>query len=358
MTNISIFSAKILLMAYYFENDGIEALNSYISENNPSKIFVFTDNNTQKYCLKTFEKLTNIKFTNVNFKNGDNHKNLKTLAALWEQLMLKGGDRKSLIINLGGGVVTDMGGFAAATFKRGIKFIHIPTSLLGMVDAAIGGKNGINFMQAKNQIGTIVPPEFVWIHTGFLKTLPQDEFISGFAEMLKHGLIADRSYWEELKAYHQNPTDKQLVKLIKTSVKIKDSIIQEDPYEQGIRKLLNYGHTVGHALESYMNYQQKTALSHGKAVAAGMLIEAYLSYKTNNLSEADLNDIKQSIISTYPVIDLSINDIKQIVNLMQFDKKNENGVVKYVLLNSIGSADYNKEVPENLLFEAFDYYQI
>ena len=358
MTNISIFSAKILLMAFYFENDGIEALNRYISENNPSKIFIFTDNNTQKYCLKTFENSTNIKFTNVNFINGDNHKDLQTLTGLWEQLMRKGADRKSLIINLGGGVVTDMGGFVAATFKRGIKFIHVPTTLLGMVDAAIGGKNGINFMEAKNQIGAIVQPEFTWINTGFLRTLPQDEFISGFAEMLKHGLIADRLYWEDLKVYYQNPTDKQLAELIKTSVNIKDHIIQKDPYEQGIRKLLNYGHTIGHALESYMNYQQKIALSHGKAVAAGMIIEAYLSYKTNNLSETDLNDIKQSINSIYPIIELSISDIKEIIDLLRFDKKNEKGVVKYVLLNKIGAADYNKEVPEDLLFEAFDYYHI
>ena len=357
MTNISIFSAKNKLMAYYFENDGIDALNSYISEYNPSKIFVFTDNNTQKYCLETFINIINFKFTNVNFKNGDDCKNLETLSSLWKQLMLKGADRKSLIINLGGGVVTDMGGFTAATFKRGIKFIHVPTSLLGMVDAAIGGKNGINFMEAKNQIGTIVQPEFVWINTGFLKTLPQDEFISGFAEMLKHGLIANRSYWEDLKVYHQKPTDEMLSELIKTSVYIKDDIIRKDPYEQGIRKLLNYGHTIGHALESYMNYQQKKALPHGKAVAAGMIIEAYLSYKTNNLTQEDLLDIKQSINTIYPVIKLSNNDIKRIIDLMRFDKKNENGVVKYVLLNAIGSADFNKEVADGLLFEAFDFYQ-
>ncbi len=356
MTNISIFSAKILLMAYYFENDGIEALNSYISENNPSKIFVLTDNNTRKFCLKTFENSTNIKFTSVNFKNGDNHKNLQTLTVLWEKLMRKGADRKSLIINLGGGVVTDMGGFVAATFKRGVKFIHVPTSLLGMVDAAIGGKNGINFMEVKNQIGTIMQPEFIWINTEFLKTLPQDEFISGFAEMLKHGLIADSSYWEELKDFHQNPSDVKLSELIKTSVNIKNRIVQKDPFEQDLRKLLNYGHTVGHALESYMNYQKHIKLSHGKAVAAGMIIEAYLSYKINDLTLNDLNDIKQSINVIYPVIKLSINDIKQIIDLMQFDKKNENGVIKFVLLNTIGAADFNKEVPEALLFEAFEFY--
>ncbi len=344
-------------MTYYFELDGINALNDYIASYNPSKIFVITDDNTKKYCLNSFQNITKIKFTNVTFINGDSNKNLDTLSMLWKELMDKGADRKSLIINLGGGVVTDMGGFAAATFKRGLKFIHIPTTLLGMVDAAIGGKNGINFMTAKNQIGTIVQPEFIWIYTSFLKTLPQDEFISGYAEMLKHGLIADRSYWQELNIFYKKLDDEMLTKLIKTSVKIKDGIIKKDPFEQGMRKLLNYGHTIGHALESYMNYQQKLPLSHGKAVAAGMIIEAYLSYKTNNLSQTDLNDIKQSINAIYPVIKLPINDIKHIIELMQYDKKNENGKVKYVLLNSIGSADYNKEVGTSLLFEAFDFYQ-
>lgn len=344
-------------MLYYFENNGVSSLTEYIKRNNVSQIVVITDDNTNKYCLNLFKTITKLKFTSVNFKHGDKNKNIDTLMDIWKELMALDVDRKSLIINLGGGVVTDMGGFVAATFKRGVKFIHVPTSLLGMVDAAIGGKNGINFMEAKNQIGTIVQPEFVWIYTGFLNTLPANEFDSGFAEMLKHGLIADRQYWIDLTEYYHQSDKKHFSELIKTSVIIKDKIIKSDPFEQGLRKLLNFGHTVGHALESYMNYQKNIPLSHGKAIAAGMLIESFLSYKLNGLLKTDLLDIKQTINSIYPVIKLNSSDINNIIKLMRFDKKNEKGVVKYVLLNQIGAADYNMEVPEQLLLEAFDFYQ-
>ncbi len=345
-------------MPYYFEHAGIKALNEYVIHHKPSKIIVITDDSTRRLCLNLFQKTFDFEFTNVNFKNGDVNKNVSTLKKVWNELMSVNADRKSLIINLGGGVVTDLGGFAAATFKRGVKFIHVPTTLLGMVDASIGGKNGINFMHVKNQIGTIVQPEFVWIYTPFLNTLPQNEFDSGFAEMLKHGLIADKQYWNDLFEYHNNPDKTKLTGLIKTSVRIKDNIITNDPLENGIRKLLNYGHTVGHALESYLNYQKNIALSHGKAVAAGMIIEAYLSNKINGLPDDDLHEIKKTINSIYPVIKLSVNDIDKIIYLMRFDKKNEKGIVKYVLLNKIGAADYNLKLPSNkILYEAFEYYQ-
>ena len=356
MINISIFRPNFFTMPYYFESAGIKALKNYLDKHNFSEIIIITDENTRKFCLDIFKKSLNLKFTNVNIKPGDIHKNLDTLKNLWKKLLDLNVDRKSLVINLGGGVVTDIGGFAAATFKRGIKFIHIPTSLLGMVDAAIGGKNGINFMDAKNQIGTIVQPEFVWIYTGYLKTLPKEEFDSGFAEMLKHGLIANRQYWNDLYMYYTKPEIKNLAGLIKTSVEIKNHIIINDPFEQGNRKLLNYGHTIGHALESYMNYRKNIPLSHGKAVAAGMVVEAYLSYKLNGLPKTDLDEIKEKINFIYPIIKMSYNDIREIVKLMRFDKKNEEGKIKYVLLNEIGAADFNKEAPEKLVFEAFDYY--
>ena len=344
-------------MSYYFQDAGIQALHNYIKDHDVSQIVVITDDNTKKHCLNTFQSITKLRFTNINFRDGDMNKNISTLTNIWKKLMTLNVDRKSLIINLGGGVVTDMGGFVASTFKRGVNFIHVPTTLLGMVDAAIGGKNGINFMNAKNQIGTIIQPEFVWIYTGFLQTLPCEQFDSGFAEMLKHGLIADRSYWNELFEFYKTSDNKILTKLIKTSVLIKDKIIKNDPLEKGMRKLLNYGHTVGHALESYLNYDKNIPLSHGKAVAAGMVIEAYLSYKLNGLERKDLDEIKRKINFIYPVIKLNNSDITEIIKLMRFDKKNEKGIVKYVLLNKIGSADFNMEVPEQLLFEAFDFYQ-
>jgi len=342
-------------MRYYFENEGLIRLNDYIKKSKPSKIVVITDTNTKQFCLPKLP--LNHKFTNVNFEAGDVYKNIDTLKEIWEKLLSLGLDKKSLIINLGGGVVTDIGGFAASTFKRGVKFIHIPTTLLGMVDAAIGGKNGINFMGIKNQIGTIVQPEFVWIYSEFLKTLPKEEFDSGFAEMLKHGLIKDAGYWKELVDFYKNKTG-SLSGLIKKSVEIKNTIIAEDPYEHGIRKFLNFGHTLGHAIESYLNYNLNQPITHGKSVAIGMILEAWLSYRVNGLSYNELKEIKANINSIYTRINFSTSDITEIINLMRYDKKNVNGVVKYVLLNKIGNADFDKEIPEDLIHAAFNYYLI
>ncbi len=356
MTNISIFSQK-LSMKYVFDKEGADQLNQYLKTLNPSKLFVLTDTQTQNYCLPVLKQLLNHEFTNVNFKNGDVHKNLETLQTIWQDLITHKADRKSIVLNLGGGVVTDIGGFAGATFKRGIKFIHVPTTLLGMVDAAIGGKNGVNFMHLKNQIGTIVQPEMIWIFPEFLKTLPEAEFDSGFAEMLKHGLISDANYWNELIKFHQNRSITQLPHLIKKSVTIKNEIIRIDPQEQNIRKLLNYGHTIGHGIESYLNYQAETSISHGHAVAIGMILEAYLSYKVNGLAFKSVEAIAKSINSIYPYLDFDNQAVKHIVSLLKHDKKNENGKILFVLLNRIGNAVYNIEVPDEDVFEAFTYYK-
>jgi len=344
-------------MKYYFNEDGAAAVSAYIDQIKPSQIIVLTDDHTRNFCLNLFKTRLNIKFTNVNITPGDTFKNLKTLVQIWQNFMDLEIDRKSLLINLGGGVVTDIGGFAGATFKRGIKFIHIPTSLLGMVDAAIGGKNGINFLDAKNQIGTIILPELIWINPEFLNTLPSTEFDSGFAEMLKHGLITDASYWQELIQYYKKPDSKNLSDLIQKSVRIKDTIIQEDPYENGLRKLLNFGHTLGHGIESYLNYQKNQPITHGKAVAIGMVLEAYLSSIVNGLDIQSATEIKETINSIYEPVKFKSYDIKAIIKLMRFDKKNENGKIKFVLLKKIGQADYNLEIPEKYIEEAFDFYR-
>ncbi len=344
-------------MIYQFNDAGQKALNNFIKQKNPSGIFVLTDDNTKTFCLDIFSKSIDSKFTNVNIKAGDIHKNIDTLTFIWEKLMVSGADRKSLIINLGGGVISDIGGFAAVTFKRGIDFIHVPTSLLGMVDAAIGGKNGINFNGLKNQIGTIVQPKMIWINTYFLKTLPKKEFDSGYAEMLKHGLIASNAYWEELKKYYTVENEEPLLELVKTSVDIKNRIITQDPNEQNIRKLLNFGHTLGHGIESLFNYQKNIPMSHGKAVAIGMVLEAYLSYKLTGLSFKNLEDIKNSINRIYTPVDFKPGDIDIIIDLLQHDKKNEKGKVLFVLLQAIGKAVYNKEVPQNLIRESFEFYK-
>jgi len=344
-------------MKFHFDDGGAKALNTLISDLNPSSIFILTDEDTQNYCLPVLSSIIDFEFTNVNIKSGDQFKNLDTLSSIWQELMDNGADRKSILINLGGGVVTDIGGFAASSFKRGIKFVHIPTTLLGMVDASIGGKNGINFMEHKNQIGTIVTPELVWINSIFLKTLPTNEFDSGFAEMLKHGLIADAGYWQDLIHYYSDKDGGLLNSLIKKSVDIKNHIISKDPKEQNIRKLLNFGHTLGHGIESYMNYQKKIKVSHGKAVAVGMVLASYLSHKINKIPISSVDEIKNVVNDIYPNLVFNKNEINEIIKLLQYDKKNVSGKVLFVLLQEIGKADYDYEVPEKYIFEAFDYYQ-
>jgi len=343
-------------MNFYYEKDGIKAINEFIDTQKPSQVIVLTDDNTQKYCLPTLKQQIKHKFTNVNIKDGDVNKNLEALSSIWQHLLELGVDRKALMINLGGGVVTDIGGFAAVTFKRGIDFINVPTTLLGMVDAAIGGKNGINFKDAKNQIGTIVQPSFIWINSEFLTSLPKDEFMSGFAEMLKHGLISDAQYWQDLVAYSRNNDMEILPDLIKASVQIKQNIVEIDPNEKSVRKILNFGHTLGHAIESYMNYQQENKISHGYAVAIGMILGAYLSYKNENFKITDVNTIKDVILKNYPLINFDNPAIEKIIDLLKYDKKNENGKVQFVLLSEIGKAVYNKEVSLNDIKEAFEYY--
>ena len=341
---------------YLYDTNDFAKLNDFLHQKKYSKIFILTDSNTRKYCLPVVSKHIDRDFTNVNISNGDTFKNMETLSAVWDDLLRHGADRKSLLINLGGGVVTDLGGFAAVTFKRGIDFMHIPTSLLGMVDAAIGGKNGINYRTYKNQIGTIVPPAFVLLQPLFLETLPQNEWMSGFAEMLKHGLIADPVYWNELIRFVKHPADAPLLPLIQKSVEIKDRIITTDPYEKGLRKILNFGHTLGHAIETYVNYTRKQALSHGHAVAIGMILAAYLSTQLTGLPASDAYTIKNKLQKLYPVLNFTYNDIQHIIDLLIYDKKNENGRVNFVLLEQIGVPVWDQKVPEKLIWDAFSYY--
>jgi len=337
---------------FYFDKEAQKKLNKYVKDQNPEKVVVITDTNTQKLCLPVLKDKVSFAFHNIVIPSGDTYKSMETLQDVWKALLEFNLDRKSLIINLGGGVVTDIGGFAASTYKRGIPFIHIPTSLLGMVDASIGGKNGINFMGAKNQIGNIRVPEMVLIWTEFLKTLPADELRSGFAEMLKHGLIADYDYWKELLKAFPNNIDKRL---IKKSIEIKNQIVQTDPYEKGLRKSLNFGHTLGHALESFSHQTQKP-LKHGEAVALGMILAAYLSYKKNLIGFTFVNQIKKSILNIYSIPKLSKNDINETIKFLRFDKKNTSGNINFVLLKESQTIEYNQIINDKyLFFEAFQY---
>ena len=263
-----------------------------MANSNYSKVFILVDSNTQKHCLAKFKSKCDFEIDLViEIKPGEEYKTIQTCTTVWDSLSTMGGDRKSLLINLGGGVVTDLGGFVASTFKRGIDFINVPTTLLAMVDASIGGKTGVDFEALKNQIGVINQPEMILVFAEFLDTLDQRQVKSGFAEMLKHGLIFDQDYWNGLIPL--NELD-QVGEHIKKSTEIKSSVVEQDPYEAGLRKKLNFGHTLGHAIESYFLVEtNRQTLLHGEAIAVGMVLEAYLSHELTGLSKLELDEIKK-----------------------------------------------------------------
>jgi len=333
-------------------------LNSLIMDKKPSMVFVLMDENTHKQCWPLF--INKIKdstsLTPLVIPPGEEHKTIDSCLRLWEELSIKGADRNSLLINLGGGVITDLGGFVAATFNRGIAFVNIPTSLLAMVDAAVGGKNGIDLGPLKNQIGTITNPEMVAVDIAFLDSLPYKHLISGFAEMLKHGLIFSRSYWDKLKSldFQDKAT---LESLIWESIEIKNEIVAADPFETGRRKILNYGHTLGHAIESYFLKNQENTLFHGEAIAIGLVLETYISNHIMGFPQVDLEDVSRVVKNFYPKISFDEADIKGVINLLIFDKKNRNGKVLFVLLESFGKTRMDCLADKNLIVKAFDYYE-
>jgi 3-dehydroquinate synthase len=333
-------------------------LNTFLSENRFSKIFIIVDENTNEFCLPYFlpQLETNVEFEIIELESGEENKTIETCVSVWEAFIELEADRKSLVINLGGGVVTDMGGFIASTFKRGIPFINIPTTLLAMVDASVGGKNGVDLGGLKNQIGTITQPEMVLIDTHYLQTLSQREMLSGLAEMLKHGLIANKSHWDRFKNLDEINFD-EFDFLIEESVGIKSKIVTEDPKENGIRKALNFGHTLGHAIETYfLENPNKEKLLHGEAVACGMILESFISKEKGLLSADDFIEIKSLLHSIYNRIDFNENDINQIIELLIHDKKNEFGVVQFSLLNKIGNCVVNQTTDNETIIKAFANY--
>ncbi len=344
--------------AIYFNEKGYSYLNSELKISKYSKVFILCDSHTYENCLPNFlsQLETDIPIEIIEIEPGESQKTIETCVQLWNALSELGGDRKSVLLSLGGGVVTDTGGFVACTFKRGIDFIHIPTSLLGMVDAAVGGKNGVDLGHLKNQIGVISNPKAVLIDTQFLNTLPPEQMRSGFAEMLKHGLIADQIYWETLQNFSELTTS-NLDELIYQSVEIKNTIVLMDPTENGIRKALNFGHTLGHAIESYLLEIPERSLLHGEAIAIGMVLESYISLKKNKISYDAYTEIKEFILSVFERVPFSQSDIENIIKLLIHDKKNEYGTIQFVLLNGIGSVTYNEQVPDSILREAFEDYK-
>ena len=366
-TLFCIFIIKVIMQSIqangypiHFNEKGYEALNLHLKETKYSNLFVLVDTKTNEYCLSKFLPYleTDPTIEIIEFEAGEANKNIDTCVEVWKVLTELGGDRKSLIVNLGGGVVTDLGGFVASTFKRGVDFVNIPTTLLAMVDASVGGKNGVDLGNLKNQIGVINVPLMVLVDSSYLVTLPKNEMRSGLAEMLKHGLIFDKMEWEKflnLKDIDFADFDA----FIHRSVAIKNAIVMQDPTEKNIRKALNFGHTLGHAIESYfLENENKTTLLHGEAIAAGMILESYISWQKNLISKDEYNQIKNTIKSIFEDIVFEENDLFPIQELLIHDKKNEYGNIQFALLDSIGKIKINQEVENELISRAFDDYKM
>lgn len=342
----------------HFNSNGYVELNQYIDRNNFSKIFILVDSNTHEYCLPAFmsHMQTSTTIEIIEIEAGEQYKTIETCVGVWNAMSELNADRKSLLLNLGGGVVTDLGGFVASTFKRGMKYVNIPTSLLAMVDASVGGKTGVDLGTVKNQIGVINSGDMVLVDTSFLDTLPQNHLKSGMAEMLKHGLIKDRIYFESLTDLAKL-TLNDLDDLIHESIVIKKDIVTEDPNENGIRKYLNFGHTLGHAIESYfLESENKGELLHGEAIAIGMILECYISAELLSFPKEDLENITKAINGIYKPIQFEDIDYAPIIELLKYDKKNERGNINFVLLEAIGQPKIDCLVPNEQILKAFQFY--
>lgn len=334
------------------------ALKTFLDSHPPSSLFVLVDENTEQHCLPyAISQLPALEQAHIiSITAGEEHKNIDSCNKVWNALSSLGGDRKSLLINLGGGVVTDLGGFVACTFRRGIRFINIPTSLLAMVDASVGGKNGVDLGHLKNQIGIIKNPERVLVDLNFLNTLPSPHLISGWAEMLKHGIIHSKAYWEGAKKFDLQQSA-EAESLIWQSIVIKNEVVTEDPTEQGLRKTLNYGHTLGHAIESYcLDDNAQKPLLHGEAIAIGMVLATYLSQQLFQFPEDSMHEISSQLRSIYGKVHFTKTDIDQIIKLLAFDKKNTHGKVLFVLMSDFGKYQIDVEVPNSLIYDAFNFY--
>ncbi|UUV21260.1 3-dehydroquinate synthase [Paenimyroides aestuarii] len=342
----------------FFGTDYYARLSQFIGEKKYSKVVLLVDENTAKYCLNTVLQwlAIDVSFEIIEIEAGEENKTIETCNAVWETLVEMNIDRKALLINVGGGMVCDLGGFVAATYKRGIDFVNIPTSLLAMVDASVGTKTGVNLGGLKNMVGSFSQPQMVLIDAAFLETLPGNQMRSGLAEMYKHGLIADASYWNQLKNLSELTTE-DLLLLIYHSVSIKNEIVLQDPFEKNVRKLLNFGHTLGHVIETYSHSGKGIApLLHGEAIAVGMILEAFISYKKNLLTKKIYAEIKETLTLMFESVVFTKNDIEICCNLLIHDKKNENGNIQFTLLNEIGSGVINETVETAMIYDAFNDY--
>ena len=366
-------------------NDIEHDLATAITESEHDRVFVLTDDTTHECCLpKVAALLAQYDAVPITIAHGDQHKTLAALGDVWTALQQGGATRHSLLINLGGGMITDLGGFAAATFKRGINFINIPTTLLAMVDAAVGGKTGINFGGLKNEVGAFADARFVIINTSFLDTLDAENLCSGYAEMLKHALISDERMWAEHVNFDLSQPDlAELQRMVAESIAVKEQIVAKDPHEHGIRKALNFGHTIGHALEEFALQQatlsggavvstapenkptpgdtvvsispKKRPLLHGYAVAFGLIGELYMSARKAGFPTERLHQTARFIRENYAQTEFTCNDYPTLLNLMRHDKKNTSGVINFTLLHNIGNIRINQTATDEEICEALDF---
>lgn len=335
-----------------------ESIRNAVINKEYDKFFVLTDRNTRRLCLNPLHDSDVINNAQViTIEASDTNKSLESTAQVWKELSENGCSRHSCLINVGGGMVTDLGGFAASTFKRGIDFINIPTTLLAMVDASVGGKTGFNFNGLKNEIGVFNEAKDVIIDTVFLKTLDIQNILSGYAEMLKHSLISDTDMWtEHINFRIDSPDLTVLLDLIEQSIRVKQRIVNEDPHENGIRKALNFGHTIGHAIES-MAIAKKRPILHGYAVAYGLICELYLSCVLAGFPTDRMRQTARFIYDNYGHWDFTCNDYEDLFATMKHDKKNSGGKVNFTLLSDIGEIEINRTAPKELIFEALDFFR-
>ncbi|MBD3636389.1 MAG: 3-dehydroquinate synthase [Crocinitomicaceae bacterium] len=319
-----------------------------------AKKVIITDENVYHLWIQdlttNYPELANAEI--IQIPAGEEYKSIDVCTQIWSALSEYQIGRNDLIINFGGGVITDIGGFVASCFKRGLKFINIPTTLLSMVDASVGGKTGVDLGPYKNQIGVFSDAEHVFIDDRYLETLPNDELKSGYAEMLKHGLIADKSYWNDLREFDPVNTENYL-EFIYRSVLIKKRIVEKDSKESGLRKVLNFGHTIGHGLEGFCLKNDMPVL-HGYAVASGMLAEAYISCEKALISKQEYDDIRSTLSQSFSPVHIADNDFKEVIKLMHNDKKNKGGVIQFSLINGIGKCLYDQEANDKLVLNALE----
>jgi len=320
------------------------------------RIFILADIHTHRYCLPVLAKYLPGMAQQPVFSvlPGEQSKNPAILESIWKWLLEAGADRESILINLGGGVISDLGGFAAASFKRGIRYINIPTSLIGQADAAIGGKTGINVAGIKNQAGCFYDPVAVFIMTEFLKTLPEDHLRSGYAEIIKCAVLSGNSYWEKVKngSIHDH---EQLFSLVHDTAGFKARTVADDPYDYSLRKILNFGHTIGHALESLSGMKDEEFMLHGEAVAAGMICESYLSYNTAGLSKDGLEEITDMIKSAFNLKPVETYSFNHLLKLMEHDKKKTTNGIGFTLLENLGHPLIDRTVDHKDIIASLEY---